>query len=78
MEKINLNLTKTQKKWLKELLNDEADNALARAKNNHIWAMGSKTNEEATEHELIADELRGYAKALFIIWESIQEDVIEE
>ena len=78
MEKINLNLTKTQKKWLKELLNDEADNALAQAKNNHIWAMGSKTNEEATKHELMADELRGYAKVLFIIWESIQEDVIEE
>lgn len=32
------------------------------ARNHHLWAMGCRTNEEATEHEITADAFRILAR----------------
>lgn len=60
-------LTSQQKEWLKTLLSDASAEALGAASNNHIFAMGAKTQEEVIMFEKNADELRGYASALLSI-----------
>ena len=41
--------------WLKEMLNTEIDEHLRTATNNHIFALGSKSNEETIAFEKSAD-----------------------
>lgn len=53
-------LTENMKSWLKQT----AQEHYKAAKNNHIWAMGSRTTEEATQFELCADEHRAFARML--------------
>lgn len=53
-------LTENMKSWLKQI----AQEHYGSAKKNHIWAMGSLTNEEATELELLADEHMDFARML--------------
>ena len=62
MDKITL--TENQKMWLTNLLENEAEEALGAASNEHLWALGSDTMESATQHEMHADENREYANLL--------------
>lgn len=52
--------TKNMKSWLR----CHAQEHYQHAKNYHIWALGSDTNEKATELELCADEHRVFAQML--------------
>jgi hypothetical protein len=64
-------LTATQAEWLKMLLSEAAEDALATAKNNHLWALGSKTQKSAIQFERFAEETREYAKILHEIIEKL-------
>ena len=57
-------LTKNMKSWLKELYKEAASEHLKNAKSCHIWAMGSKDNNEACKFEMDADEHRAFAHIL--------------
>ena len=51
---------------VKELRKTCADQTVeelyGQARNHHLWAMGCRTNEEATEHEITADAFRILAR----------------
>lgn len=55
-----MELTENMKLFLKQ----DAQEHYKQAKNHHIWAMGSRTNEEATQLEQLADEHRALAHML--------------
>jgi hypothetical protein len=55
-----MELTEKMKTWL----NQHAQEHYQYAKNCHIWALSSDTNDEATELELCADEHRAFARTL--------------
>lgn len=57
-------MTETQREWIAELLNAEAEEHACAASNEHIWAMGSDTPEDAEQHEQYAEENRQYALML--------------
>lgn len=56
--------TANQVAWLKEMLEAEIEEALGSASNNHLWALGSETDEEAEMFEMNSDEWRDYAEKL--------------
>lgn len=56
-----LHFTDLEKIWLRELLNAERGQQLGLARLEHITALGSLTNEEATMHMINADNHRAYA-----------------
>lgn len=66
-------ITENHKIWLKELLMEASDEAFASARNEHLFALGAKTNKESKMHEQNADELRTYARLLSAIWIYVQE-----
>lgn len=47
--------------WLAQLYRAGHDEHMELAKNHHIWALGSKTNEESVYYELLSDEHRAFA-----------------
>ena len=47
--------------WLAQLYRAGHDEHIESAKNHHIWALGSKTDEESTYYELLSDEHRTFA-----------------
>lgn len=54
-------LTKVEE--LRETYADQTVEELyGNARNHHLWAMGCRTNEEATEHEITADAFRILAR----------------
>lgn len=57
-------LTDNMRLWLDNLLDKEIDEILVAARNEHLWAVGSTTQEEAIMHENNADELRKYVDVL--------------
>lgn len=57
-------MTETMKIWLKKLYLDAAEQHYSAASNEHLWALGSDTNEEAAQHEYYADENRAFAMML--------------
>ena len=69
---IKLELTESQMEWLKEMLNTEIDEHLRTATNNHIFALGSKSNKEAIAFEKLADENRDYARQLDAIFRMLR------
>ena len=57
-------MTENMKLWLKELYLNEAEEHFTTAKNEHLCALGSPTNEASMLHELNADEHRAFANIL--------------
>jgi hypothetical protein len=60
-------MTDQQLDWLRELLTDASSEALGSASNNHIFALGAQTQEEAIEFEKASDDQREYAHVLLNI-----------
>lgn len=60
----NCVLTENMKIWLKELYLEQVTEHLATASNCHMFALGSETNESATQFEEFADEHREFAHIL--------------
>lgn len=54
-------------------LNDAIDNHFADARNKHVWALGSKTQEESLYYEDLADQQRRYGYKLMKIKNSLEE-----
>lgn len=65
-------ITTNIKSWFISLIEEEMDDTLATARNEHLWAMGSDTTEEATQHENYADEHRLYYQFLAKIKEKVE------
>lgn len=59
-----MELTDNMRFWLDNLLNKEIDGILVASRNEHLWALGSTTQEEAIMHESNSDELRKYVDVL--------------
>lgn len=64
------------KKMFFDMLDEEINECIAEAKNEHIWALGSSTNEEATEHELNAERCRAYANFLTDVKRKLEECIV--
>lgn len=47
-------LTENQKMWLTNLLEDEADEVLGAASNEHLWALGSDTMESTRKSRMMS------------------------
>ena len=62
MTKINEKIQQKADELRSSYADSTAEEIYADARNNHIWALGSNTLEEATEYEIIADALRLIAK----------------
>ena len=60
-------MTEKQEEWLKTVLSDASADALGSASNNHIWAMGAKTQKECVEYEHLSVEQREFAQILLNI-----------
>lgn len=58
--------------WLEQLYVNEIEEVSVAASNEHLWALGSNTTEEATQHEMNADELRKYIQILNNLKENIK------
>jgi hypothetical protein len=71
-------MTETMKIWLKELYLDAAKEHYGAARNEHLWALGSDTNEEAAQHECYADENRAFAMMLEDMANNIEEEPTNE
>lgn len=67
-------MTENMKLWLKELYLEEARDRRIVASNEHLWALGSDTNEAAMLHEMNADENRAFAMMLEEMANEIEED----
>ena len=57
-------MTENQREWLKGLYRKAAENHLITASNEHLWALGSDSNEMAVMHEQNAEEHREFAMML--------------
>ena len=57
-------MTENMKLWLKKLYLEAADEHREAARNCHIFAMGSETQESAIQFESFADEHREFANKL--------------
>lgn len=57
-------MTENMKLWLQKLYLDAADEHHEAAKNCHIFAMGSETQESAIQFEAYADEHREFVRIL--------------
>lgn len=57
-------ITENMRQWLSDLIDAAIDDAEGGAKNEHLWALGSETNEASTMHEHNAEELKQYADVL--------------
>lgn len=66
-------MTENMKIWLKELYLDAAEAHLGAASNEHLWALGSDTDEQAMLHEMNADENRAFAIMLESMANKIEE-----
>lgn len=67
-------MTENMKSWLNELYLSEADNHLETAKNEHLWALGSSTDEAVMLHEMNADEHRMFANMLKAMANNIENE----
>ena len=67
-------ITENQREWLKGLYRKAAENHLITASNEHLWALGSDSNEMAIIHEKNAEEHRDFANMLKNFANNIQED----
>lgn len=67
-------MTETMKIWLKNLYLDAAEQHYGAASNEHLWALGSDTDEEAAQHEYYADENRAFAMMLEDMAKKIEEE----
>ena len=67
-------MTENQREWLKGLYRKAAENHLITASNEHLWALGSDSNEMAVMHEQNAEEHRDFANMLKNFANNIQED----
>ena len=57
-------MTENQREWLKGLYREAAEDHLIAASNEHLWALGSNSNETAVMHEKNAEEHREFAMML--------------
>ena len=60
----NISLTENMKEWLSEIFNKGIEEHKASSRSNHVWAMGARTNEEATQFEQNAYEHMTFARVL--------------
>lgn len=60
----NIVLTENMKIWLKELYLKQAEEHREAAKNCHIFALGSETQESSVQFEEYADEHKEFAHIL--------------
>lgn len=67
-------MTENQREWLKGLYREAAEDHLITASNEHLWALGSNSNETAVMHEKNAEEHRDFADMLKDFANNIQED----
>lgn len=67
-------MTETMKIWLKALYLEAAEQHYGAARNEHLWALGSDTSEEAAQHEYYADENRAFAMMLEDMAKKIEEE----
>lgn len=61
--------------WLAQLYRDGYDEHIKAAKNCHLWAMGSNTNEESLEYELQSDQHRAFANMCREMARRLEENV---
>ena len=59
-----IEFTENQVEWLKKMLEAEIKEAFGSASNNHLWALGSETDEESVMFEESSDAWRDYAEKL--------------
>ena len=71
MEKVNPDSWKAIIEF--DSLDDAIDNHFADARNKHVWALGSKTQEESLYYEDLADQQRRYGYKLMKIKNSLEE-----
>ena len=57
-------MTENMRIWLKKLYREAAEDHLITASNEHLWALGSDSNEMAVMHEKNAEEHRDFADML--------------
>lgn len=60
----NCALTENMKTWLKDIYLSAAVEQRSAASNYHLFALGSDSNEKATQFEELADEHREFAHIL--------------
>lgn len=64
-------MTENMKIWLKELYLEAAEEHRVAADNEHIWALGSDTEDEIMMHEINAAENRDFADMLIAMAKKI-------
>lgn len=67
MEPLTLNINEASEiilLWFEQLFENEIEEAECAASNEHIWALGSDSQESAEQHEANADENREYIEYL--------------
>ena len=67
-------MTEMMKVWLKRLYLNGANDHLEIAKHEHLCALGSRSDEIATIHEMSADEHRVFANILKSMAKEIEEE----
>ena len=67
-------MTENMKIWLKKLYLEAAEEHYGAASNEHLFAIGSDTDEAAMLHEMNADENRTFAMML----EDMAKKIFEE
>lgn len=66
-------LTENMKMWLKDLYLHEAEEHRIVASNYHLWALGSKTQEDAIMYETYAEENKEFANILEIMAKQMED-----
>lgn len=57
-------MNETIKEWMELMFLNEICEARSSANNEHLWALGSETDEESSAHERNAEELQRYIAIL--------------
>lgn len=69
------NLSETQ--FLLDVLDEAARDCAAESTNEHLWALGSNTNDEAILHEWTSGEARKNREILLRVSKEIKEQTVE-
>lgn len=64
-------------RYLLGVLDDATHECAAEASNEHLWALGSETNDEAILHECASDEARKNREILLRVSKEIKEQTAE-
>ena len=63
-------------RYLLDVLDDAAHECAAEASNEHLWALGSETNDETILHEWASDEARKNREILLRVSKEIKEQTV--